>query len=137
MIGKGVSYGALSVINAISTGKVAAFGIDLKTEATVQLVPEKEFSVEIDGHPAEDTTLARLSVEEMLRRYPGSGMNGAVIKNHLECPYIQRSEKQQFRREFYYIGCRRGPPRSYRSSGDRTDRCERRYQGRRQYYRGL
>ncbi len=86
MIGKGVSYGALSVINAISTGKGAAFGIDLKTEATVQLVPEKEFSVEIDGHPAEDTTLARLSVEEMLRRYPGSGMNGAMVKTISNVP---------------------------------------------------
>ncbi len=86
MIGKGVSHGALSVINAISTGKGAAFGIDLKTEATVQLVPEKEFSVEIDGHPAEATKLARFSVEEMLRRYPGSGMNGAVIRTVSNIP---------------------------------------------------
>ena len=35
MIGRGVSYGALSVINAIAMGKGAGFGIDLKTEATV------------------------------------------------------------------------------------------------------
>jgi len=86
MIGKGVSHGALSVINAISTGKGAAFGIDLKTEATVQLIPEPEFSVEIDGHPAEDTTLARFSVEEILQRYPGSGMNGAVIRTTSNIP---------------------------------------------------
>ena len=32
MIGRGVSYGALSVINAIAMGKGAGFGIDLKTE---------------------------------------------------------------------------------------------------------
>jgi shikimate kinase len=86
MIGKGVSYGALSVINAISTGKGAAFGIDLKTEATVQLIPEPEFSVEIEGNPAEDTTLARFSVEEILQRYPGSGMNGAVIRTTSNIP---------------------------------------------------
>ena len=86
MIGHGVSFGALSVINAISTGKGAAFGIDLKTEANVELIPEPEFSVEIDGHPAEDTTLARFSVEEVLRLYPGSRMKGAVIKTTSNIP---------------------------------------------------
>ena len=86
MIGHGVSFGALSVINAISTGKGAAFGIDLKTEANVELIPEPEFSVEIDGHPSEDTTLARFSVEEVLRLYPGSRMKGAVIKTTSNIP---------------------------------------------------
>jgi len=86
MIGHGVSYGALSVINAISTGKGAAFGIDLKTEATVQLIPENEFTVEIDGHPAENTALARFSVEELLRLFPDSGMNGAVIRTTSNIP---------------------------------------------------
>ncbi|MDO9522706.1 MAG: shikimate kinase [Methanocorpusculum sp.] len=89
MIGKGVSYGALSVINAISTGKGGAFGIDLKTEATVQLIPEKEFSVEIDGHPTESVSLARFSVEEVLQRYPDAGMNGAVIRTTSNIPISQ------------------------------------------------
>ena len=89
MIGKGVSYGALSVINAISTGKGAAFGIDLKTEATVQLIPENEFSVEIGGHPSESVSLARFSVEEVLQRYPCSGMNGAVIRTTSNIPISQ------------------------------------------------
>ncbi|MEA5037045.1 Homoserine kinase [bioreactor metagenome] len=89
MIGHGVSYGALSVINAISTGKGAAFGIDLKTEAAVQLIPEKQFSVEIDGHPVENTELARFSVEEILDLYPESGMNGAVIRTTSNIPISQ------------------------------------------------
>lgn len=76
MIGHGVSYGALSGINAIAMGKGAGFGIDLKTEATVRLTTEPEIVVEIDGQSSEDMRLARFSVEEMLRRYPDSGMRG-------------------------------------------------------------
>ena len=86
MIGRGKSFGALTVINAISMGKGAAFGIDLKTEATVELIPEHEFLVEIDDHPTEDTKLATFSVEEMLRLYPDSGMNGAIIKTTSNIP---------------------------------------------------
>lgn len=86
MIGHGVSYGALSVINAISTGKGAAFGISLKTEAAVQLIEENEFTVKIDGHPAENTALARFAVEELLRLFPDSGMSGAVIKTTSNIP---------------------------------------------------
>lgn len=89
MIGRGISYGALSVINAIAMGKGAGFGIDLKTEAVVCLTPEPKFIVEIDGHPAEDTRLARFSVEEMLRRYPDSGMKGAVITTTSTIPISQ------------------------------------------------
>ena len=87
--GRGVSYGALSVINAIAMGKGAGFGIDLKTEATVRLTAEPEIVVEIDGHPSEDTRLARFSVEEMLRRYPESGMQGAVISTTSNIPISQ------------------------------------------------
>ena len=89
MIGHGVSYGALSVINAIAMGKGAGFGIDLKTEATVRLTTEPEIVVEIDGPPSEDTRLARFSVEEMLRRYPDSGMRGAVITTSSNIPISQ------------------------------------------------
>lgn len=89
MIGRGVSYGALSVINAIAMGKGAAFGIDLKTEAVVELTPEPGVVVEIDGHAAEDTRLAELSVQEMLKHYPDSGMRGAVIRTHSNIPISQ------------------------------------------------
>ena len=89
MIGRGVSYGALSVINAIAMGKGAGFGIDLKTEATVRLTAEPGIVVEIDGHPSEDTRLARFSVDELLRRYPESGMHGAVISTTSNIPISQ------------------------------------------------
>lgn len=89
MIGRGVSYGALSVINAIAMGKGAAFDIDLKTEAVVELTPEPGFVVEIDGHAAENTLLAELSVQEMLRHCPDSGMRGAVIRRDSNIPISQ------------------------------------------------
>ncbi|MDU9376564.1 Homoserine kinase [Methanocorpusculaceae archaeon Sp1] len=86
MIGRGISYGALSVINAVATGKGAAFGIDLKTEATVEFTKEPGFFVTIDGHPTENTLLAELCAQEMLNRCPESGMNGAVIKTVSDIP---------------------------------------------------
>lgn len=87
--GHGVSYGALSVINAIAMGKGAAFGIDLKTEAVVELTPEPGFAVTIDGHPAEDTRLARYSVEALLARYPETEMRGACITTTSNIPISQ------------------------------------------------
>ncbi len=89
MIGRGVSYGALSVINAIATGKGAGFGIDLKTEAVVEFTPEPEFIVTIDGHPTENTLLAELCAQEMLNRCPDSGMRGAVIRTCSDIPISQ------------------------------------------------
>ena len=89
MIGHGVSYGALSVINAIAMGKGAAFGIDLKTEAVVQLTPEPGISVVIDGNQSEDPRLAQFSVAEMLKQCPNSGMQGAIIKTTSNIPISQ------------------------------------------------
>ncbi len=87
--GHGVSYGALSVINAIAMGKGAAFGIDLKTEAVVELTPEPEFTVTIDGHPTEDSRLARYSVEALLARYPETELRGACITTTSNIPISQ------------------------------------------------
>ncbi len=89
MIGRGVSYGALSVINAIATGKGAGFGVDLKTEAVVEFTREPEFTVTIDGHSTENTLLAELCAQEMLNRCPDSGMRGAVIRTCSDIPISQ------------------------------------------------
>ncbi len=40
MIGKAISYGAISIINGIATGIGGAVGIDLETEALVKLSKE-------------------------------------------------------------------------------------------------
>ncbi|MEM4343168.1 MAG: shikimate kinase [Candidatus Caldarchaeum sp.] len=57
MRGVGRAYGAVSIVNAISTGYGAALGIKLRTEAVVELVPEEGFSLTINGEPG-DPSLA-------------------------------------------------------------------------------
>ncbi|HJJ48624.1 MAG TPA: shikimate kinase [Methanocorpusculum sp.] len=51
MTGCGISHGALSVINAIASGKGAAFGISLETRAEVDICGTG-FSLEVNGNPA-------------------------------------------------------------------------------------
>lgn len=65
--GYAYAYGAGTIINAISTWKGAAFGIDLKTQAEVILTDNKE----IIGYMEEggDTTLIERSVELTLSRF--------------------------------------------------------------------
>jgi shikimate kinase len=65
--GYAYAYGAGTIINAISTWKGAAFGIDLKTQAEVTLTDNKE----IIGYMEEggDTTLIERSVELTLSRF--------------------------------------------------------------------
>ncbi|MCP8319595.1 MAG: shikimate kinase, partial [archaeon] len=38
MRGKGIAFGAISIVNAIATGNGAALGTQLKTEAEVELI---------------------------------------------------------------------------------------------------
>ena len=67
MKGRALAYGAVSVVNAIPTGRGSAFGIDLKTEAEVKLSDGKgEIEVCIAGEPTEDTSLAREVVSTIL-----------------------------------------------------------------------
>lgn len=65
--GYAYAYGAGTIINAISTWKGAAFGIDLKTQAEVILTDDKK----IIGYMEEggDTTLIERSVELTLLRF--------------------------------------------------------------------
>ena len=57
MTGKGRSYGAITVINAMPLGKGATIGIDLKTEAKFT-VEGNERIIEIVNDPDEDPTMA-------------------------------------------------------------------------------
>lgn len=86
MKGFGKAYGAVSIINAIAMGKGVAFGIDKKTEAEVELLSEDEFSICIEGHPNEDTTLAEICVRSVLEKYPKYEMHGAIVKTVSEIP---------------------------------------------------
>ena len=80
--GYAYAHGAGTIINAISTWKGAAFGIDLKTEAEVVLTDSKK----IQGYMEEggDTTLIERAVELTLSRFGST--TGAKVATKSEIP---------------------------------------------------
>ncbi len=80
-IGQARSHGAISILNAFSTGKGGALGIDLWTTATVTLHSGPGgISGFITSHPSESTKLVVTTVEKILERYGyGGKMSGEVI----------------------------------------------------------
>jgi len=87
MKGKGLAFGAISIINAIGTGKGAALGIRLKTEAEVELIKDSnEIDIQIfESNSEEDTTLAKCIVEEVFA-YFGYYNFGAKVTTKSEIP---------------------------------------------------
>ena len=86
MKGKAIVHGAVTIINAISTGKGGALGIDLKTEAVVELLKgSKEIEVEIIGGKKENPTLAKESVRSVLNYFSISKI-GARVRIKSEIP---------------------------------------------------
>jgi len=83
--GFGSCKGAATVVNAIATGKGAAFGINLETKAYVTLRKEEGVKVMIDGHPSEETLLAERCVMNVLDTYSG-GYRGADVKTFSDIP---------------------------------------------------
>ncbi|MCA1813304.1 MAG: shikimate kinase [Halobacteriales archaeon] len=61
--GKARCHGAITVVNAIATGKGAAVGIGLQTEAEVELKPSGHLVVDIQSEEREPTALVRASVQ--------------------------------------------------------------------------
>lgn len=64
-----LSHGAATIINAISTGKGAAFGIGLGTKAVVELNDSGEFTAKIKGHPKESTKLIEISARKVIEYF--------------------------------------------------------------------
>ncbi|MCP8310449.1 MAG: shikimate kinase [Candidatus Methylarchaceae archaeon HK01M] len=87
MKGKGLAFGAVSIVNAISTGNGAALGVRLKTEAEVELVEgSKEIQIKVIGSDCEeDKTLARHTIKEVLE-YFGYSNYGAKVTTKSEIP---------------------------------------------------
>ena len=88
LTGHAYALGAGTIINAISTWKGAAFGIDLKTFADVEL-SESTSSIRgsIEGMPDGDTTLIERSVELVLEHF-GMKMGGTVTTRS-EVPFAR------------------------------------------------
>ena len=84
--GFGSCKGAATVVNAIATGKGAAFGINLTTRAYVTLHKEEGVHATIDGHPSEETLLAERCVMNVLESYCDREYRGANVTTFSEIP---------------------------------------------------
>lgn len=85
MKGRATAHGAATIVNAVSTGKGAALGIDLKTEARVELLKgSRSIEVNIINGKKEDPTLARESVKAVLNHF--AVQMGAYVEVKSEIP---------------------------------------------------
>ena len=86
MKGTGTSHGAATIVNAIANGKGAAFGLDLKTEATVELTEGDGMTIIMDGLPGESTSLVERCVLGVLERAGGGKRYHAVVRTSSQIP---------------------------------------------------
>ncbi|MEM1943095.1 MAG: shikimate kinase [Candidatus Caldarchaeum sp.] len=84
MRGVGAAYGAISIVNAISTGYGAALGIKLRTEAVVETVPDEGFSLTINGEPG-DPSLA-VEVVKTFANHFGLEVGGCRVSTTSDIP---------------------------------------------------
>jgi shikimate kinase len=84
--GVAIAHGAATVINAIATGKGAAFGVGLETKATVELNSSGKVVAELHGLKDEDDLLARLCIRSVLNLYAPDQSLGAKVTTSSEIP---------------------------------------------------
>lgn len=87
MDGSAYCYGAATIINGIATGKGAAFGISLRTDAQVKLITEPGVhEVTIKGEEDENPKLAKYCVLEVLNKLGLTNEYGAKIYTESNIP---------------------------------------------------
>ena len=86
MKGRAISHGAGTIVNAIATGKGAAFGVDLKTWAEVEINDSGKIDVVIEDYPDEDISLVHRCVSEVLDKVAQGKMLGASVITRSEIP---------------------------------------------------
>lgn len=86
--GTAIAHGAVTVINAIATGKGAALGIDLWTKARVRLMRSESGVVKgkILSAPNEDTALIKESVLAVLKYFHAESKFGAEAETESNIP---------------------------------------------------
>ncbi len=83
-VGRAEAPGAATIVNAMATGRGAAFAIDLKVQATVIVDRSGEFKGQIEGNPDEDAGLVELCARKVLEK-AGEGY-GARVRTTTELP---------------------------------------------------
>jgi len=79
------AYGAVTIVNAIATGKGAAFGIDLWTEARVKLTDDGAIETHILNDDKESTLLAESCVRAVFEHF-GASTLGAEVETNSNIP---------------------------------------------------
>lgn len=86
MKGHAIVHGAISIVNAISTGKGSALGISLETSAEVNLEPHsKKNIINFSSDKVKDSVLAKATINEVLKKY-GNGNYEVTISTKSEIP---------------------------------------------------
>ncbi len=85
MSAEAVAYGAVTIVNAMATGKGAAFGIDLWTKATVKLTDDDIIETHILNDEKENTLLAEKCVRAVFE-YFGTSKLGAKVETDSNIP---------------------------------------------------
>ena len=87
MKGQAIAHGAITVINAIATGKGSAMGIDLWTKAKVKLTDEiGVIKGRILDDPEESPILIEKAVDVVLRRFNLNQKFGAKVETESNIP---------------------------------------------------
>ncbi len=85
--GEAVAYGAATIINAIATGRGAAFGVDLKTTAKVTLTNEAGVvRGRIVGDEGENTALIEKAILLVLKHFGAEKRYGASAETESSIP---------------------------------------------------
>jgi len=83
--GEAVAYGAVTIVNALATGKGAAFGIDLWTKARVELTDDGDIETTILNEKNENTLLVEKCVKAVFNRF-GAQTLGAKVQTESNIP---------------------------------------------------
>jgi shikimate kinase len=83
--GEAVAYGAVTIVNALATGKGAAFGIDLWTKARVELTNDGAIETTILNEIGENTLFAEKCVRAVFNRF-GARTLGAKVQTKSNIP---------------------------------------------------
>lgn len=82
-----LSHGAVTIVNAMATGKGAALGIRLWTRAKVTLTNQPgQFRGRNLSEPDEDTNLIETTARQVFRRFRADRRFGALVETHSNIP---------------------------------------------------
>ena len=82
-----VSHGAVTIVNAMATGKGAALGVELRTHATVTLTNQSGVFVARNlTDPRENTKLAKVTAQKVFTRFKADKRFGAIVETDSNIP---------------------------------------------------